>query len=251
MSSEEEGGHIRFLQEGDSTVLSEEGKEEVSFIETHPGFSNMADNEVESLQEDIEQQPKQQGDNSKEDDDDDKDEDEEDQEARNAQALEDAENEHLANILQAKSLVKLIPKSFKRTCANVSVIWKKWFCIPEMNNPNLEADLKRLDPLVYDMLLESRKPDVYMYACKLCYDTPTTSLNQCFKGNSSSGGPGNLPNHLMTLHKEAYEEYNGKSMSAKKEKRRYVFQAVISLTMQLPPKKPDRNPLRSAQELLP
>jgi hypothetical protein len=88
MSCEEEEGHIAFLQEGDSTVLSEEGgKEEVSFIETHPGFSNMADNEVadnevESSQGDIEQQPKQHGDNSEDDDDDDdEDEDEEDQEA--------------------------------------------------------------------------------------------------------------------------------------------------------------------------
>jgi hypothetical protein len=55
----------------------------------------------------------------------------------------------------------------------------------------------------------------------------------------------------MTLHKEAYKEYNGKPMSAKKDKKREVFQAVISLTMQLPPNKPDRSPLRSAQELLP
>jgi hypothetical protein len=61
MSCEEEEGHIQFLQEGDSAVLSEEGKEEASFIETRPGFSNMADNDVENLQEDIEQQPNQQG----------------------------------------------------------------------------------------------------------------------------------------------------------------------------------------------
>jgi hypothetical protein len=39
MSCDEEERHIRFLQEGDSTVLSEEGKEEASFIDTHPGFS--------------------------------------------------------------------------------------------------------------------------------------------------------------------------------------------------------------------
>jgi hypothetical protein len=153
----------------------------------------MADNDVESLQEDIEEQPNQQGDNSKDDDDDDEDEDEEAQEAQNLQALEDAENERLANILQAKSLIKLINKSFKRACAIVSPIWKKWFFIPEMADPNLEADLKRIDPLAYNMLLESRKPDVYMYAYKLCYDTPTTSLYQCFKKNSSSGGPGSLP----------------------------------------------------------
>jgi hypothetical protein len=137
MSCEEEEGHIRFLQEGDSTVLSEEGKEEPSFIETHPEFSNMADNDVESLQEDIEQQPNQQGgkgseDKSEDEDDENNEEDEEEiddaaQEALNAQAcLEDAENERIANILEAKSLVKLINKSFKRTHANVSPIWKKW-----------------------------------------------------------------------------------------------------------------------------
>jgi hypothetical protein len=49
------------LQEGDSTVLSEEGKEEASFIETHPGFSNMADNDGGSVEADIEQPPDQQG----------------------------------------------------------------------------------------------------------------------------------------------------------------------------------------------
>jgi hypothetical protein len=61
MSCEEEEGHIQFLQEGDSTVLSEEGKEEASFIETHPGFSNMADNDGDSVHADIEQPPDQQG----------------------------------------------------------------------------------------------------------------------------------------------------------------------------------------------
>jgi hypothetical protein len=90
MSCEEEEGHIAFLQEGDSTVLSEEGKEEVSFIETHPSFSSMADNDVESVEADNEKQPDQQGNNSEDDDDDeDEDEDEEDQEARNLQALEE------------------------------------------------------------------------------------------------------------------------------------------------------------------
>jgi hypothetical protein len=60
---------------------------------------------------------------------------------------------------------------------------------------------------------------VYIYVCKLCFDNPTTSLHQCFKRNSNAASPGNLPNHLGTLHKEAYEEYNGgKPMSAKKEK---------------------------------
>jgi hypothetical protein len=146
-------------------------------------------------------------------------------------------------------LIKLISKSFKRTHSNVSDIWKKWFFIPEMADQNLGPELKQLDSTAYDMLVESRKPDVFMYCCKLCFDNPTTSLSQCFKKNSSSGGPGNLPNHLMTSHKEAYEEYN--PMSAKKEKKGEVFPAVISLTMQLPPKKPDRNPFRSAQELLP
>jgi hypothetical protein len=88
---------------------------------------------------------------------------------------------------------------------------------------NLEPEVKQLDSTAYDMLVESRKPDVYMYVCKLCFDDPTTSLSQCFKKNSSSGGPGNLPNHLMTLHKKAYEEYNGKPMSAKKDKKERSF----------------------------
>jgi hypothetical protein len=91
---------------------------------------------------------------------------------------------------------------------------------PEMTDPNLEPELKHLDSLAHEILLESRKPDVYMYVCKLCYVTPTTSLYQCFKKNSTSDGPGNIPNHLMTLHKEAYEKYIGKQMSAKKEKKR-------------------------------
>jgi hypothetical protein len=177
MSCEEEEGHIAFLQEGDSTVLSEEGKEEVSFI----ADNEVADNEVESSQGDIEQPPKHLGDNSEDDDDDDEDDDDEDQEARNEKALEDAENERLANICQAKSLIKLISKSFKRTRSNVSDIWKKWFFIPELTDQNLGPELKQLDSNAYDMLMESRKPDVFIYVCKLCFDDPTTSLSQLLK----------------------------------------------------------------------
>jgi hypothetical protein len=226
MSCEEEEGHIRFLQEGDSTVLSEEGKEEASFIETHPGFSNMADNEGESSEGDIEQGGKGSEDNNDDDDDDDDDdgeleEEEEMDDAARDRALEEAETERLANIEEAKSLIRLIPKSFQRKrTGKVSLIWTKWFFIPVMNDPNLDAELKRLDALAYEMLLESRKPDVYWYVCKLCYDNPTTSLHQCFKKNSSGGGPGNLPAHLMTCHKEAHEEYAPNSAMKVKQKRR-------------------------------
>jgi hypothetical protein len=61
------------------------------------------------------------------------------QEALRAQALEEAESERQANILEAKSMIKLIMKSFKRACSSVSVIWTKWFFIPEMIDPNLEG----------------------------------------------------------------------------------------------------------------
>jgi hypothetical protein len=239
MSCEEEEGHIRFLQEGDSTVLSEEGKEEVSFIETHPGFSNMADNDTESVEADNEKSP---GNNEDDDDDDDDDEEEEEdeideaeKEKKRAQALEDAETERLLNIEQAKSMINLIPKSFLRTRSNVSPIWKIFF-IPVMRDPNLEGDLKRLDPQAHEMLVESKKPDVYIYVCKLCYDTATTSLNQCFKRNSSLGGPGNLPAHLATTHKDASAEYGFKPMSAKKDKQKRLLSSSDKSDNASPPK---------------
>jgi hypothetical protein len=113
---------------------------------------------------------------------------------------------------------------------------------PEMTDPNLEPELKHLDSLAHEILLESRKPDVYMYVCKLCYVTPTTSLYQCFKKNSTSDGPGNIPNHFIRKHTKSILA----SKCQQRKKKREVFQAVISLTMQLPPNKPDRIPLRSA-----
>ena len=184
MSEDEEEGHLRFLQEGDSSVLSAEGQEVASFIETHPGFSNMADNDINEEVNEV------QGEGSEDEDDDDDEEEEDleddaDQEAMNAAAVQQAETERLANIVEAKSLVRLNKKSFQRTRANVSPIWKNWFFIPEIIDSTLEVDLKRLDPIAYDMLLESRKPNVFIFCCKLCYDTPTTTLHNSFKKNSS------------------------------------------------------------------
>jgi len=74
MSFDSEEGHLRFIQEGDSSVLSAEGKEEASFIETHPGFSNMADNDGDidevgvdvQEQPNLEEQPNQEGDEGSE-----------------------------------------------------------------------------------------------------------------------------------------------------------------------------------------
>jgi hAT family C-terminal dimerisation region len=224
--SEEEEGHLRFLQEGDSSVLSAEGKEEASFIERHPGFCNMADNDgasEEGQEQPNLEKPNQHGRPGSDDDDDSEEEEDEEvddeaQEAINAAAVIEAETDRLAGIVQAKSLIKLIPKSFQRARSNISPIWKNWFFIPEIIDSTLEPDLKRLDPQAYDMLLDSRKPGIYIFCCKLCYDTTTISLHNCFKKNSSATGPGNLPNHLSTLHKEAYEEYCGKPQSEKKEK---------------------------------
>ena len=220
------------MQEGDSSVLSEEGKEEASFIETHPGFSNMADNDdLEQLvvcdgQDDYHQQVVANEDSPNEDDgeeceDDDEIEDEALDEEANAAALLELETERLQNIEQAKSLIKLIPKSFQRTRREISSIWKKWFFIPEIIDTSLEPELKRLDAQAYEMLLDSRKPNVHIFCCRLCYENPTTTLHNCFKKNSPSHhGPGNLPAHLATLHKEAYEEYGGKPQpdSSKKKK---------------------------------
>ena len=219
MSFDDEEGHLRFLEEGDSSVLSAEGKEEASFIERHPGFSNMADNDgdMDELEPSVVVDgPNQEGDQGSENSDGDDDTDEEEEvddaaeEARHAAALLEAETERLANIVEAKSLVKFVNKSFKRARLRVSPIWNLFF-VPEIIEPGVEADLKRLDPEAYDMILESRKPDVHIFVCKLCYECPTTPLHDCLKKNSSASGPGNLPAHLSNLHKEAYALVCGKA----------------------------------------
>jgi hAT family C-terminal dimerisation region len=241
MSFEDEEGHIRFLQEGDSSVLSAEGKEEASYIETHPGFSNMADNDgdidqsqpvvVDGQDEPNVDRPNQQSRRSSEDNSDGsedggggggaggcqlfEEEDEMDEAAREAAILK-AEQERLANICEAKSLITLEKKSFGRKRNFVSIIWQKWFFIPKLHDPNLESELRKLDGTAHEMLVDSKKPDVFMYCCKLCFDNPTTSLHNCFKKNSSVSGPGNLPAHLRTSHKEEYLEYTQKENKGKK-----------------------------------
>jgi hAT family C-terminal dimerisation region len=241
MSFEDVEGHIRFLQEGDSSVLSAEGKEEASFIETHPGFSNMADNDgdidqpqpviVDGQDEPNVDGPNQQSRRSSEansgsekggdgggaggghhfEDE----EDEMDEAAREAAILK-AEHERLSNILEAKSLISLERKPQARKRNFISIIWQKWFFIPKLIDPNLESELRKLDGTAHEMLVDAKRPEVFMYCCKLCYDNPSTSLHNCFKKNSSNSGPGNLPAHLRTSHKEEYDEYTKKESKGKK-----------------------------------
>jgi hypothetical protein len=154
------------------------------------------------------------------DDDGEEDDDDEEEEvlddAARAAALLKAETETLARIATAKSLVKLTKKVLQRQRKDVSPIWKKWFFIPEVIDPTQEAELQGLDNEAYGMILESRKPGVFMFCCKLCFDTPKTSLHACFKKNSNNKGPGNLPNHLAALHIDAWEEYSGKQSTKKR-----------------------------------
>jgi hypothetical protein len=124
--SGDEAGHIRFLEEGDSSVLSAEGKEELSYIEAHPGFSNMADNDDEVnppvVVDGQEHSNEWDDDGHGEDDDDDDEEEEVLDDAARAAALLKAETEKLARIATAKSLVKLTKKTLLRNRNNISPI---------------------------------------------------------------------------------------------------------------------------------
>jgi hypothetical protein len=168
MPCEDDEGHHRFLQQGDSSVLSEEAKADLYFIEAHPIYHNMADNDAvgdEEQAQEQEESPQQDADSDAEAEEDD-DEEALDDDERERQ-LDEAETARLETIALAKGCVDLKTKDHKRKRTNISKIWTEYFFVPQLRDPNLEADLKKFDSQAYDMIVENKRPNVFIYCCML------------------------------------------------------------------------------------
>lgn len=196
-----------------SSVLSTEGQIEYAGIEKL-NFRNM-DEEMKDANAPGEEEVV-------ENDDEDGDEDEE--EVENSSVV-------LENIVEAKSMLILSPKVYKRALKKQSPAWE-YFYTAKLREGITLKELKEKDSDAHQLLLESEKCGLY-YICKPCYDKETTKLCHCFK-KTSDNGPNNLAKHLKHCHGPEWDEYLEKcdklgiSIKENKQKKRNADAVLAS-----------------------